>query len=40
MLATVPVVSGLGVREPRLWIPEFGIWSIQILVVPTVQQVW
>ena len=27
-------------REPRLSIPEFGIWSFQILGAPTVQEVW
>ena len=32
--------AGLGVREPRLSNPEFGIWSFQILGAPSVQQVW
>ena len=32
--------AGLGVREPRLSNPEFGIWSFQILGAPTVQEVW
>ena len=32
--------AGLGVREPRLSNPEFGLWSFQILGAPTVQEVW